>query len=104
MIRVSVIYPNKPGARFDHKYYAEKHAALVNDRLKPLGMLRIEVDRGIAGATPDAPPPFVAVGHLIFSSFDGFQKAFGAHGAELLADVPNYTDIEPQIQVGEIQD
>jgi hypothetical protein len=25
MIKVSVIYPNKPGARFDHDYYRMKH-------------------------------------------------------------------------------
>ena len=26
----------------------------------------------------------------------------GQHGAELLGDIPNYTNIEPQIQISEI--
>ena len=25
MIKVSVMYPNTPGARFDHQYYRDKH-------------------------------------------------------------------------------
>ena len=29
MIKVSVMYPNKEGARFDHDYYREKHMPLV---------------------------------------------------------------------------
>jgi hypothetical protein len=29
MIKVSVTYPNKPGARFDHTYYRDKHMPLV---------------------------------------------------------------------------
>lgn len=30
MIR-SVMYPNTPGARFDHAYYRDKHMPLVNE-------------------------------------------------------------------------
>jgi uncharacterized protein (TIGR02118 family) len=29
MIKVSVMYANKPGARFDHVYYCDKHMPLV---------------------------------------------------------------------------
>jgi hypothetical protein len=31
-----------------------------------------------------------------------FQKAMGAHGPEIIGDVPNYTDIEPQIQISQM--
>ena len=29
MIKVSVMYPNTAGARFDHTYYRDKHMPLV---------------------------------------------------------------------------
>ena len=29
MIKVSVMYPNGPGVRFDHDYYREKHLPLI---------------------------------------------------------------------------
>ena len=33
MIKVSVMYPNKPGARFDHDYYRTKHLPLIKARM-----------------------------------------------------------------------
>src|ERR1044072_1245577 len=33
MIKVSVMYPNTPGARFDHDYYRDKHMPLVKARM-----------------------------------------------------------------------
>ncbi|MBI4609665.1 MAG: EthD family reductase [Candidatus Rokubacteria bacterium] len=102
MIRVSVLYPSKEGARFDHDYYAKKHMAMVKSRLANLGLVRLEIDKGLAGGAPGAPAPYVCIGHLYFNSIADFQKAIGAHGAEFMADVPNYTDIRPQIQVSEI--
>src|SRR5690242_4815085 len=33
MIKVSVMYPNKPGARFDHAYYRDRHMPLVKSRM-----------------------------------------------------------------------
>ena len=32
MIKVSVMYPNTPGARFDHAYYRDKHMPLITRR------------------------------------------------------------------------
>src|SRR5215467_11736108 len=33
MIKVSVMYPNSPGARFDHEYYRDKHMPLLKARM-----------------------------------------------------------------------
>ena len=101
MIRVTVLYPNNKGSKFDLKYYVEKHMALVKARLDQHGLVRIEVDKGIGGADR-TPAPFVCIGHLYFNSVQEFQKGLEAHGPELISDVPNYTDIEPQIQISEI--
>jgi hypothetical protein len=31
-----------------------------------------------------------------------FQKGIGTHSQEIMGDIPNYTDIAPQIQISEI--
>jgi uncharacterized protein (TIGR02118 family) len=102
MVRVTVLYPNESGRRFDHAYYADKHLPMVMQRLKSSGMLRYEIDKGLAGGGPGAPAPFVAVCHLYFNAAADFQKGIEAHGTEIMGDIPNYTDIAPQIQISEI--
>jgi uncharacterized protein (TIGR02118 family) len=102
MIRVSVLYPNQPGKKFDHKYYMEKHVPLAGNRLRPHGLIRTEIDRGISAADPKAPAPFLVVAHLFFNSVDDVHNAFRAVGREVMGDIPNYTDIQPQIQISEV--
>jgi uncharacterized protein (TIGR02118 family) len=102
MVCISVLYPNTPGKEFDHAYYAQTHMPLVMDRLKSYGLIRYEIDTGLAGGAPGSPAPFIGAGRLYFHSLEDFQKALAAHGPEILSDVPNYTDIELQIQVSEM--
>lgn len=102
MIRMSVMYPSGAGKKFDVDYYATRHMDLVKSRWNGMGLVRAEVDKGLAGGAPGAPAPFVAIGHVYFGSLDELQKAVKAHGAELFADVPNFTDISPQVQISEI--
>ncbi len=102
MVRVTVLYPHREGAKFDHDYYARKHMTMVGERLRPFGLLRYEVDRGVGGGAPGAPAPFVAACHLYFDKAGEFEKGIAAHGKEIMADVPNYTDIRPQMQISQI--
>ena len=97
MIRVSVMYANEPGKKFDFDYYINKHIVMVHQRLDPLGLVRSEVDKAV-----DATSPFIAVGHLYFNSLEEFQNAFFAHAAEFGEDMPNYTDTTLQMQISEI--
>lgn len=92
MVRVSVLYPN----------YINKHMKLVRDRLGAFGVARTEVDRGVAGGAPGSSAPYVAIGHVYVSSLAEFQKGMGQHGKEILGDIPNYTNIQPQMQISEI--
>jgi len=80
----------------------QQHMPMVMERLKGSGMLRYEVDKGLAGGGPGAPAPFVAACHLYFNAATDFQKGIAAHGTEIMGDIPNYTDISPQIQISEI--
>jgi uncharacterized protein (TIGR02118 family) len=102
MIRVSVLYATGDGKTFDHDYYVNKHMTLVRERLGGLGLRRLEVDRGIAGGAPGAPAPYTCAGHLYFDSVEAFRAAMKPHGKELFADVPNFTDIQPLLQISEI--
>ena len=52
MVHISVLYPNNPGNRFDWDYYMNKHIAMVWKTLEGQGMVRAEVDKGVASAWP----------------------------------------------------
>jgi uncharacterized protein (TIGR02118 family) len=101
MICVSVLYPNAAGKRFDHDYYAQKHMPLALDLLKGNGMTHYEIDRGLGGGAPGSPPPYLCMGRLYFETLVGFEQGLAQHGPKLLADIPNYTNAEPVLQVSE---
>jgi uncharacterized protein (TIGR02118 family) len=101
MIKVSVMYPNKPGARFDHDYYRDKHMPLVKARLGD-GCTHYTVDKGLAGGAPGAPATYVGMCHIFSDSVEAFQAGMAKHGKEILGDIPNYTDIAPVIQISEV--
>ncbi len=101
MLCVSVLYPNQPGKKFDHDYYAARHMPMVQERLQSFGMQRYEIDRGLAGGAPGTPAPFVCIGRLYFDSLANFQRALITEGPAIMADIPNYTDVEFQMQVSE---
>ncbi|PYN07446.1 MAG: EthD family reductase [Candidatus Rokuibacteriota bacterium] len=102
MVRISVLYPASEGKKFDVDYYVNKHMKLVRERLSSFGLVRTEVDKGVAGGAPGSPAPYVAIGHVYFNALDGFQKGMGQHGKEIMADIANYTNIPSQIQISEV--
>lgn len=101
MIKVSVMYPNTPAARFDHAYYRDKHMPLVKARMGD-HCKYYTVDKGIAGGAPGTAPTYVAMCHIYCDSVESFQTGFGPHAQEILADIPNYTDLEPVLQISEV--
>lgn len=101
MIKVSVLYPYADAFRFDFDYYCTEHMPMVKERLGD-ACQGIAVDRGITGDAAGSSPSFVAMAHLYFHTIDAFQAAFGPHTAEIMDDVPNYTDIAPIIQISEV--
>jgi uncharacterized protein (TIGR02118 family) len=101
MIKVSVMYPAREGARFDHAYYRDKHMPLVKARMGE-ACRSYTVDRGLGGDAPGSPPTYVAMCHLFCDSVEAFQAGFGPHAREIMADIPNYTDIAPVVQMSEV--
>ncbi len=101
MIKVTILYPNANGKKFDMDYYSTKHmpmvASLLGDSLR-----LFEIDKGIAGRTPTDPIPYLAIGYLYFDRLSAFQNSFGPNAEKIRNDIPNYTDIQPVIQISEV--
>ncbi len=101
MIKVSVLFPRKEGAKFNMKYYAESHLPLVRGKLGD-ACKGIVIDRGVRGGAPNAPAPFLVIANLLFDDGEAFQSAFRPHAQEIMADIPNFSNVQPVIQVSEM--
>jgi uncharacterized protein (TIGR02118 family) len=100
MIKVSVMYPNGPDARFDNAYYRDHHMPMVK-RLMGDHCKYYTVDKAMEGG-PAANLPYIAMGHLYCDSVEAFNAGFGPHSKEILGDIPNYTNQNPVIQMSEV--
>jgi uncharacterized protein (TIGR02118 family) len=99
MIKISVMYPNGPEARFDEAYYRDRHMPMVQ-QLMGSHLQSYTVDRALPGKAADA--PYIAMGHLFCTSLEAFQAGFGPHTKEIMADVPNYTNQKPVMQFSDV--
>ncbi len=101
MIKVSVLYPNAEGKTFDMDYYCSKHvpmvAGLLGDSVKGA-----TVEKGLGGGEPDSPASFTAMGNLYFDSIQEFQNSFGPNAETIMANLSNFTNIEPIILTSEV--
>jgi uncharacterized protein (TIGR02118 family) len=100
-IKVTVLYPSGQGKHFDIDYYANKHVSMVAGLLGD-SVIGATVEKGLGGAAPGEHAPYEAFGNLYFESMESFQNSFGPNAAEIMADVPNFTNIEPQVQISEV--
>lgn len=103
MIKISILYPNKPDARFDIAYYLETHIPMALEVFNSHpGYKGVSIDRGLAGAIPGTDAAYAVMCHFLFDSADDFMAAFTPHAEKLQGDIVNYTDIEPIIQISEV--
>ena len=101
MIKATVFYPTGEG-KFDMDYYLKSHIPFAEKLLKPYGLVKAEVDKGLSGGEPGEAAPFVTIAHLVFNSIEAFQKGMQAHNDDLAADIKNFTDLEPFFQISEV--
>jgi uncharacterized protein (TIGR02118 family) len=102
MIKVSIMYPNQQGIRFDMAYYCARHIPMVRQLLRS-ALIEVAVEEGIAGMTPGSPAAFVAMGHLSFESMGAFQEAFTPHAPQIVCDIPNYTNSQPHDSISTVK-
>lgn len=96
---LQVAYPVVDGTSFDYDYYFDTHMALVGEHMGSF----IEdafATRGASGG-PGTPPPFYAIATLRFADEAALQGALAASGP-VMADIPKFTDTQPQILIGEV--
>src|SRR6185436_12048331 len=102
LFKVAVLYPNGEGKTFDMAYYESKHmpmvAAFLGTNLK-----FYEIDKGIAGRTPNDKVPYLAVGYFYVKDVAEYNKAIGQNRDAVISDFKNYTNIQPVIQISEVR-
>ena len=101
MIKVSVMYPGGEGKKFDMDYYTQKHAPMVGELLGD-SVKGASIEKGLGSAAPGSTAPFATCGHLYFESMEAFQNSFGPNAEQIMADLPNFTNIEPVVQIAEV--
>jgi len=100
MVTVSVLYPKTSELRFDYDYYLTKHIPLVKARWSGMGLEEVVLLRGqsvVGGGSAE----WELIGLLTFSSAEKLQAAMAAHGAEIIGDVPRFSNVQPVIQINE---
>ncbi len=94
MIRVTVTYPTSEGSTFDHDYYKATHVPLCLASWP--AATGASIDKGVNG-------PNAAAVHFTFESMETFGASMGSEAtAAVMADVANYTNITPVMQISEI--
>lgn len=104
MFNISSIYPKKEGYRFDFDYYLNTHMPMSIELLsKEKGFKGVSVERGIDIEEQKIESSYVAMCHYYFDSLENFMAAFMPHAEKLQGDITNYTNIEPVIQINQVE-
>ncbi len=101
MITVTVAYPKNESSTFNKEYYNNTHIPLVVERIGS-ALKGTMVEFGLGSAAPGSEAPFAAIATMYFNTVEDFQLNFGPHAEEILGDIPNFTNVEPTIQISEI--
>ena len=102
MFKVAILYPNGEDKTFDMDYYEKNHMPMMAGLLgKNLNFY--EIDKGIAGRTPNDKVPFVAIGYFYINDVAEYNKAIAQNRDAVVNDFKNYTNIQPVVQISEIK-
>ena len=94
MISVHILYPKTDDSTFDMEYYNAKHM--------PMFAAALGAGCQSWGASTAKSGPYAAIGWAIVDSQATLDAALTEHGAEIMADVANYTNVAPELVVGDI--
>ncbi|MGH1412339.1 MAG: EthD family reductase [Pelagimonas sp.] len=98
-VSLQVLYPTSDGSSFDYEYYLSTHMALVAEHMGA-HINETLVTKGLAGG-PDLAPGYHAIATMTFADQAGMDAALSVSGP-VLADIPNFTNAEPQMLIGQV--
>jgi len=102
LFKVAILYPNGEGKTFNMDYYESKHMPMVAGFLGK-NLKFYEIDKGIAGRTPNDKVPYLAVGYFYVTGVAEYNKAIGENRDAIISDFKNYTNTQPIIQISEVR-
>jgi len=102
MVVVTVLYPLAGGKKFDADYYLNSHVPWVGELMTPMGMRDIRVHEAVE-LEPGVLPAFSWVADLYFDTMEELNAALTEHGPATQADIPNFTDSTPIIQISHVR-
>ena len=102
MFKVAILYPNGEDKTFDMDYYEKKHMPMVAGFLGK-NLRFYEIEKGIAGRTPNDKAPFAAIGYFYINDVAEYNKAIAQNRDAVISDFKNYTNIQPIVQISEIK-
>lgn len=94
MIKVTILYPKTDDSTFDMDYYTTSHMPMFAETLG-------DACQGW-GAASVGGGGYAAMGWAMVSSQEAFDAAMAEHGARVMGDVPNYTNVRPELIIGTV--
>lgn len=94
MLAVTIMYPRTDDSTFDMDYYVSSHMPMFAESIG-------DACQGW-GAVSFPKGKYTAMGWLMVTDRDALNAGLQAHGANIMGDVPNYTNVEPEMLIGEV--
>lgn len=94
MITLAILYPKTDDSHFDMDYYTTKHMPMLAEALG-------EACHGW-GASAVTGGKYACMGWATVESADALNATLAEHGAKIMGDVSNYTNVQPELIIGDV--
>jgi len=94
MLSIAILYPRTEDSTFDMDYYTSTHMPMLADALG-------DACQGWGASTVKG-GKWAAMGWAMVDSQEAFDAAMAEHGAKIMADVANYTNVAPEMIIGDV--
>ena len=98
---INILYPAKDNDGFDFEFYIKRHVPLIKDILGK-SLHRIEVRKGASSHDGTGTPTYTCAICIWIVDWPAYEKAIAARASELIAEVPLFTKVMPQMQIDEV--